>query len=338
MTDRYGRNIDYLRISITDRCNLRCKYCMPEEPAKRLPGNELETWQFLEVVKAAASAGIAKVRITGGEPLVRDDCIDILDRIKRIDGIQSTGITTNGTLLAGKLDELEKADTDEINVSLDTMDADKYRTITGRDCFDEVLEGIVSASERGIKTKINTVVFDDDSQTAELAANGILTEDFRSLILLTKNLPLDVRFIEAMPIGCGKNCRTVSNADLLKAIENEFGTLIPDKTNHGFGPAVYFRPSGFKGSIGLISAISSGFCNQCSRVRLTSRGFLKACLCYDDGEDLSKYLTCAGTVSDAVRHELKMAVERVIYNKPAKHCFWEPDKITEAGNMFSIGG
>ena len=235
-------------------------------------------------------------------------------------------MTTNGTLVRAILPELVEAGLDEINISLDTLDARTFAAITGQDLLPEVLLAIDAALAAGLKVKVNAVSMPDT--------------DWKRLITLAKDKPVDVRFIELMPIGEGRHSEGRSNEDLLEEIRSEFPQLQADDSVHGAGPAVYYKIPGYQGSIGLISAMHGKFCSSCNRVRLTSTGFLKTCLCYEDGTDLREILRGECVRQEAVSKNQKLldAMARTIYGKPAEHCFEQPDQITEAHGMSAIGG
>lgn len=321
MKDLYGRTIDYMRISITDRCNLRCRYCMPDG-IEWIPMDEILTYEQIETVcRVAVSLGINKFKITGGEPLVRKGCPELIGRIKQIPGVEQVTITTNGILLEEQLDRLILAGVDSVNVSLDTLDAEKFRQITGFDMLDRVEASIKSAVDKGLRVKINTVL-----------QSGVNDDEWEGLMNLAKDHRLDVRFIEMMPIGYGKKSRMISNSDLLKQMRELYPKMEADEVRHGNGPAVYYKIPGFAGGIGFISAIHGKFCGSCNRIRMTSTGELKACLCYQESVSLR----------DAVRQgdleEVKRLLELTISKKPEMHCFEKVDSITESRQMVKIGG
>lgn len=324
MIDGIGRNIDYLRISVTDRCNLRCVYCMPETGVENLGHEEILTFrEIIVIAKAAAQLGIRKIKITGGEPLVRKGIVNLVRRIKDIDGIEQVTMTTNGVLLGAMAQELAAAGLDAVNVSLDSMNSESFCRITRRDSLADVMEGIRIASEFGIRTKINCVPI------AEL--NG---GDLTGIVNLAKEYPIDVRFIELMPIGFGRNYSPVSSAELLEKIRREFGEPALSAEKHGNGPAVYYNLPAFSGSIGFISAISNEFCESCNRIRLTADGNLKLCLHYNKGVALKPLLR--GGIS---REGLKNVIEKAIYNKPVQHGFnGGTGENVEMKNMVQIGG
>ena len=321
MTDQWGRTIDYLRVSVTDRCNLRCRYCMPDG-IEWIPMDEILTYEQIETVcRVAVSLGINKFKITGGEPLVRKGCPELIGSIKQIPGVEQVTITTNGILLKEQLDRLILAGVDGVNVSLDTLDAEKFKQITGFDLLDRVEASIQSAVAKGLRVKINTVL-----------QSGVNEDEWKGLMDLAKDQRLDVRFIEMMPIGYGKKSRMISNSDLLKQMKVRYPQMEPDMARHGNGPAVYYQIPGFQGGIGFISAIHGKFCGSCNRIRMTSTGELKACLCYQESVSLR----------DAVRQgdleEVKRLIELTISKKPEMHCFEKVDSVTESRQMVKIGG
>ena len=319
MKDRYNRQIDYLRISVTDRCNLNCNYCVPKEGIDLLPADEILTYEEIKVIcEIAAKNGITNVRITGGEPLVRTDLYKLIGMINSIPEIENIGITTNGVLLAGCLARLVQNGLSSVNISLDTMDAQKYIRITGRDYFGQVMEGIKAAIDSGIKVKINSVLTD--------------LSEIDQLVALAKDNKADVRFIELMPIGMGKTLTGVSNESILDYLRNNYAEVIEDDRKHGSGPAVYYKLAGFNGSIGLISPIHGKFCDSCNRVRLSATGKIKSCLCYAADCDLREPLR---------ENNLQLAEKlfrEAVYNKPKSHCFEKENAITENAKMVSIGG
>ncbi len=326
MKDARGREIKYLRVSVTDRCNLRCKYCMPNGIECVEHKDILSFEEIRQIAVCGARLGITKIRLTGGEPLARKGCPELIRMLKEIPGIEKIAMTTNGTLVRAILPELVEAGLDEINISLDTLDARTFAAITGQDLLPEVLLAIDAALAAGLKVKVNAVSMPDT--------------DWKRLITLAKDKPVDVRFIELMPIGEGRHSEGRSNEDLLEEIRSEFPQLQANDSVHGAGPAVYYKIPGYQGSIGLISAMHGKFCSSCNRVRLTSTGFLKTCLCYEDGTDLREILRGECVRQEAVSKNQKLlnAMARTIYGKPAEHCFEQPDQITEAHGMSAIGG
>ena len=323
MKDRYGRTINYMRISVTDRCNLQCRYCMPDVNG-HLPMDRLLTYEEIAFVCAqAASLGIDRFRITGGEPLVRKDCEVLVDLLKRVPGIRQVALTTNGVLLGEQLDGLTKAGLDAVNVSLDTLDRAQYRAITGRDELNRVLDSVYRAAGR-LPVKINCVV-----------QKGINEDAPVKLATLARELPLDVRFIELMPIGAGTDLETVSNTEVLAMIEEQYGKTAEDARPRGNGPAVYRRPDGFTGRIGFISAVHGKFCSTCNRMRLTSTGELKPCLCYGDTVPLREILR-DGIAEKEER--IRAKIREAVMMKPEAHCFEHRENVTEHRKMAQIGG
>ncbi len=324
MIDRTGRRIDYLRISVTDRCNLRCRYCMPETGIPSVSHSEILSYDEIErIVSCAAGLGISKIKITGGEPLVRKNCPRLIRQLKAIPGIEHITLTTNGVLLAEQISELAEAGLEGVNISLDTLDPETFRTITRRDGLEQVLSGMDAAVNfPGIRVKINCVPME------------INREEYARLALLAKNRPVDVRFIEMMPMGYGKQYPVIDEPAVIGILEKEFGPLTENTEARGFGPAHYYSIENFTGRIGFISALSHKFCSSCNRVRLTSDGFLKQCLQYPDGTDL-KSLIRRGC-SDA---ELKETMEKTISGKPKSHQFGQDvSGSSEKKTMSQIGG
>lgn len=337
MKDRYNREIDYLRISVTDRCDLRCLYCMPED-IDTVPMKEILTFEEIALSATAASKiGISKIKITGGEPLVRKNVCHLVRMLKEIPGIEQVTITTNGLLLAQHLDELINAGTDGINISLDTTDRDRYRHITGHDKLGAVLEGLEGAVKSNIPVKINAVSVDWDSFFGEEAEDGSgVPEDIKALIGMAEYQPVDVRFIELMPIGYGKDLPGIPHDILIPRIKALYKDM-KECGRCGNGPAVYYKIPGYTGRIGFISAIHGKFCNECNRIRLTSKGYLKSCLCYDTGVDIKNIIR--DDVPGPVKQErIARAFEQCILSKPDSHSFTQKEKITEKLTMSAIGG
>lgn len=321
MIDQYGRTIDYLRVSITDRCNLRCRYCMPEG-CQWLPMEEILTLEeIVELCSIAAGLGITKLKVTGGEPLVRRGCVELVSMLKRIHGIEQVTLTTNGVLLDELAQHLKDAGLDDINISLDTLQRERYLSITGRDELHSTLRGLEAALQAGLRTKVNAVL-----------QRGVNEDEWKTLACLAKDHPIDVRFIEMMPIGYGKRFLPLSNRELLERFQREYQEILPDPAVHGNGPAVYYHIPDYQGSVGFISAIHGKFCASCNRVRLTSTGFMKSCLCYEDGADLREPLR------QGHRNIVRQRMEQVMRKKPEAHCFEEPSTITEQKEMSKIGG
>ena len=323
LTDRYGRTISYMRISVTDRCNLRCRYCMPDG-IERIPMSDLLTYEEIAFVcRQAADLGIGSFRITGGEPLVRKGCVRLVSMLKETPGVRRVTMTTNGVLLGEHLNGLLDAGLDAVNISLDTLDRGQYKAITGMDELDRVLASIRRTAGK-LPVRINCVICREinDDAPGELAT-------------LARDLPVDVRFIELMPIGAAKGLETVPNASVLARIEEQYGKTTESPGGDGDGPAVYRRADGFTGRIGFISAMHGKFCAACNRLRLTSVGELKPCLCYADTVPLREILRDgAADKEERIREKIREAVRL----KPQAHCFERRENVTEEKEMVRIGG
>lgn len=323
MLDQYGRRINYLRISVTDRCNLRCRYCMPEGVQDVGMKNILTFEEIWEIVKVSVSLGITHIRITGGEPLVRKGCADLILGIRKIPGVETITMTTNGVLLGNYAKQLKEAGVDGVNISLDTLDPEEFCQITGKRELPAVLAGIRAAKDAGLPVKLNAV------NRKEL--------DPVPLVRYAQNENLPLRFIEMMPVGYGKQYVGRSNEELREMLEKTFGTaekLVDSEelSRMGSGPAVYYRFSDLKVPVGFISAIHGKFCDTCNRVRLTAEGYLKLCLCYDQGVELRHVLR------EEEKENLRTVMEEAIFRKPAAHCFERPSEMTETHEMVKIGG
>lgn len=325
MLDKLNRKIDYLRISVIDRCNLRCVYCMPEEGIESIPHDEILTYdEILRICEIVSELGIRKIKITGGEPLVRKDIVNLIRDIKNIDKIEQVTLTTNGILLHGMLDDLYDAGIDAINISLDTLNKDNFKKITRRDGLEKVLMSIDKAYDLGIRVKINC-----------LAIRDFNLRELVEIASFAKDREIDVRFIELMPIGFGKKYTQIDNDEILSILESRFGTFEIVTEKRGNGPAKYYRNQNMKGCIGFISAISHEFCESCNRIRLTSSGFLKLCLHYNKGIDLKEPIR--NGISD---EDLKKLIHDTIWNKPISHKFGHAseEQDIELKNMVQIGG
>lgn len=324
MLDQFDREISYLRISVTDRCNLRCRYCMPAQGVTWVDHSAILTYeQIVRIVRASAALGIKKVRLTGGEPLVRKGLAGLVEALKAIDGIASVTLTTNGLLLAEQLPDLLQAGLDGINLSLDTLDRAQFAHITRRDTLPQALAGLEAAlAAPGLRVKVNCVpTGENDDQLVPLAE-------------LARSRRLDVRFIELMPIGLGSALPRRTEQEVREILERVFGPALPCPQGGGDGPGRYLTFAGFTGRVGFISAMTHQFCSGCNRVRLTAAGFLKTCLQYDQGVDL-KALLEAGA-DDAA---LQAAIGEAIRSKPASHHFGGDKQAADEGrNMNQIGG
>lgn len=325
MRDNIGREIEYLRISVTDCCNLRCIYCMPEDGVENVRHPSILTYEeILKICRTFAKHGLKKIKITGGEPLVRRGVADLIQKLKQIPGIESVTITTNGVLLEEYYDALAAAGVDAITVSLDTLNPKMYKSITRRDELERVLRGMKKAIYGTIRFKINCVPI-----------AGMNTQEILNLLEFAKKAHVDVRFIEMMPIGSGKQFDCISEDELHEIIEKTYGPMTVYCKRRGNGPAVYYDVPGFEGKVGFISAVSHKFCSTCNRVRLTSEGFLKTCLQYEHGVDLKPLL-----LDDVSEDDLWKAMETAIQAKPRGHHFEDQTEQSkdEHKGMSQIGG
>ena len=317
MIDNYGRVIDYMRISVTELCNLRCRYCMPEDGIVKRAHDEMMTAEeTIDAVKAAVSLGIKKIRITGGEPLVKRGIVKLCDAISAIEGVEELCITTNGTLLPKFGRELREAGVSRVNISLDTLDPDKYREITRVGELSNALAGIDAAFEAGFDNiKINNVLM-----------GGFNDDEIGDFVRLTVDRPIEVRFIELMPIGGGMDFDR-SGFISCQQVLSKVPELEP--LEHSEGVAVLYRLPGAKGRVGLIRPISCEFCGECNKIRLTSDGMLKPCL-HSDAE-----LCIKGLQLD----EMKEVMRNAVLQKPEMRDKLDADNPSHAGrNMNSIGG
>lgn len=318
MKDKLGRGIDYLRISLTDRCNLRCIYCMPEKGIESIPHSSiLSLEEISRAIECATKLGIKHIRFTGGEPTVRKGLVGLVERTAHTPGIESVALTTNATLLPNMAKDLKDAGLTRVNISLDTLDEEQYRFITRRGNLNDALCGIEAAFNAGLApVKINTV------------AVRSLNQDFLSFAMLTLKRPLHVRFIEYMPIGEGDNCGgcgwgiedVIPAKEILSAIDSKaratgIGALEPAEESApvGWGPARYYRLPNAQGTIGVISAVSNHFCASCNRLRLTADGKIKPCLFSDEEYDVRTALR-TGTDDDVLR-----VFRAALIHKPSEH-------------------
>lgn len=326
LVDPYGRKIDYLRVSITDRCNLRCFYCVPSGPPDLLERSELLSFEeILRVIRVAATLGVVKVRLTGGEPLVRRNVCDLVRKVNDIPGIAEVSLTTNGVLLKQMGRSLFEAGLRRINVSLDTMNPEKFNTITGRDLYHQVWEGITEAESVGFRPlKINVVV-----------VRGVNDDEVGDFAQLAMEEPYAIRFIEYMPIGnpATQNGSRFVSIEAIKQRLEAFGRLFSVPSRALAGPALRYRYAWGRGEIGLIGAVSSHFCHSCNRLRLTSDGRIRPCLFSDRETDVKGFLRMPA--SDA---EIAGVIRRAVVGKPKSRTMDnESCRITRRG-MSAIGG
>ena len=333
MQDRYGHRISYLRVSITDRCNERCTYCMPQELQEWLPRDEILSFEeTLRVIRIAAELGVSKVRVTGGEPLTRRDIVHFIAQIPKISGIKSLGLSTNGTLLARQITSgetmataLREAGVQSVNISLDTLDRDIYSEITGRDFHAQVLEGIDAAIAVGFdQIKLNTVLM-----------RGRNEDQLVPLIEFAAARKLILRFIEMMPVSTTEVLSDDNFMSILEAkrlIESVYGSLIPEAEFRTNGPATYYQIPGRKQRIGFIGAMTNlHFCENCNKLRLTCDGKLRPCLGSYLEFDIMRPLRAG-----ASDEELKQFFLDVVDRKPQQHDF--RDNYQPNRKMIAIGG
>lgn len=324
LIDRYKRNLNYLRISITDRCNLRCLYCRPSGAGYKMDHEEILRYEeILRITRIGIRLGVSKIRVTGGEPLVRKDCCEFLEALNRLRGLNDISLTTNGVLLADYIDQIVSAGIKRLNISLDTLDREKFKEITGVDAFDRVWQGIEAARIKGINPiKINVVVL-----------NGINDNELADLAALSFQYPFHIRFIEYMPIGHTRLC---DKAPLLypqiRSRIEKLGELLPVARRPNDGPAMRYKFRGAIGEIGFISAVSRHFCNECNRLRLTADGRIRPCLLADIHEDIKAPLR-AGLLDTDLADVFFRAVKRKPFQHPVK---LDPNAIN--GEMVRIGG
>ena len=331
MQDQFQRKIEYLRISVTDCCNLRCRYCIPAHGVKKLRHADILSYEeILRNVRALAGMGIRKVRLTGGEPLVRRDIVHLVRGLKQIKGIETVAITTNGVLLGEMLDELLDAGLDAVNLSLDTLDGGRFLSITRRPSFGAVMESLTRLTEeKRLDVKMNCVPI-----------AGVNDDEITALAALARDYSVKMRFIELMPIGCARTegYQGMPMDEVRARLKDAFGALLPvGEANHASaiptGPAAYVKPAGFMGQIGFIDAMEHKFCDACNRVRLTAEGFLKLCLYSNAGLDTRALLR-----GGATDEQLADAVAHAIRQKPEEHHFEMDSETRDRRAMYQVGG
>jgi len=317
MLDRFGRRIEYLRISVTDRCNLRCVYCMPEKGISSIGHEEVLRYEeIVKIVKVATEVGINKIRITGGEPLIRKDLVNLIRLLREIKEIKDLSLTTNGVFLEKYMDDLVNAGLNRINISIDSLNPEIYKKITRRGNLDDVTKGLKYAIASSIRPiKINVVVMKNINDNLE---------DFAKLSIKE---PVHIRFIEFMPVTGIEKIRGLTEEEMLNEL-NKYGKLIKAKNPLGHGPAIYYKYKNAMGTIGLICSNSHNFCDKCNRLRLTSDGKLKPCLFSNKELDVKVLIR-----NNASKDMLKEAFKKTIYIKPQKR------KVNKKIHyMYHIGG
>jgi len=324
LVDSFSRRIDYMRISVTDRCDLRCIYCAAAHFEARIHEDILRYEEIHRVVQAAASLGVTKVRLTGGEPLVRLYLSNLVKMLVKIPGIEEVSLTTNGTLLTKYAQELKEAGLKRVNISLDTLKPKRFFEITGGNKFSEVLAGIQEANQVGLQpVKINMVVLKGINEDEILDfARKTITDDWH------------VRYIEHMPFENSNSHGNglISTAEIMRRIESNIGILTPHKPSAGNGPARYYKLPGANGTLGFIGAVTECFCAGCNRFRLTADGKLRPCLLDDDEIDIKEPLRRGASIE-----ELAQVIQSAAASKRAQHHLSEGD-IPTGRSMRQIGG
>lgn len=318
MIDSFGRNIDYMRVSLTDKCNLNCIYCRSNCDKAYL--DTMSADEIIRIINIVTDIGIKKIKLTGGEPLLRKDFEYILESISKIPEIEDITLTTNGIYLKKYAYILKKYNVKSINISLDTLDKNAYKKITGYDHVESVKSSINYAIKLGFNVKINSVVIKD------------FNENIFELAEIAKHNKISVRFIELMPMGEGRKYKYIQGSEIIKKLEEKYGKF--EKTDYkSNGPCVYYKNNSFEGTIGLITAVSDCFCSQCNRIRMTSDGFVKLCLYYNKGINVKEMID-----NGATDNEIKNAIKYIISQKPESHHFGIIDENSENKNMVQIGG
>ncbi|MBI2859629.1 MAG: GTP 3',8-cyclase MoaA [Chloroflexi bacterium] len=320
-SDSYQRPIDYLRISVTDRCNLRCVYCVPEDGICCLPREKVLSFEEIRtVVQVAAGMGITKVRLSGGEPLVRLGILTLAEMLARVRGIEDLSLSTNGLLLSKYAMGLKEAGVKRVNVSLDTLRPERFKSISRREGLERVLEGLESARQAGLEpVKVNMVVMRgvNEDEIADFAQKSLQG--------------WHVRFIELMPFAAASSDIRFIGVPEIKERLSKLGDLVPASDIKGNGPARYYRLKGARGTIGFISPITEHFCFGCNRLRLTADGKLRPCLLADDEIDV-RFAIREGRYGDVER-----LLQEAVARKPKQHLLCE-GKLPEARSMTQIGG
>lgn len=330
LIDAHGRQIRYLRVSVTDRCNLRCKYCMPSSGVEWIPHEQIMRYEeLLRIVRICTSRGVEKVRITGGEPLLRKGITGFIGCIREMEGIRDLSLTTNGVQLSSMACELKNAGLHRLNISLDTLDREKFIRITGVDAFEKVVSGIKKSVDLGFSpVKINAV-----------AIRGINDDEIPSFADLTMRYDVEIRFIELMPMGCATRYgdhEIIGSSEIRGKIEERFGAL--ESIEYSQGPARVFRIKGAKGRIGLIGAMSEHtFCSRCNRIRVTANGHLRPCLFSE--KDIDLLTPMRQGISDT---ELEVMIEEGVRMKKLNHglCAGKPEALRQGCKtmMNTLGG
>jgi cyclic pyranopterin phosphate synthase len=323
LDDSFGRKINYLRLSITDRCNMRCIYCMPADGIEKVAHTEILNYeQFLFIAEAAVSLGIEKIRVTGGEPLVRTGIISFLEKLAKISGLKQLVLTTNGVLLPGMAQKLKDVGVRRLNISLDSLQPAMFSQLTRRDLLPQVLAGIAAAEKAGLPYKINMVVM-----------RGFNDNEILDFAQLTQDHDCTVRFIEYMPTLKDKNWSSlvVSSKEVLQRLHDHY-SLHPVDRGALAGPAEEFAIAGARGNIGVISPLSGHFCQSCNRIRITASGAVRTCLFSDHEFDL-KPLLIPGNIA-----QVASKLQHLVNDKPACHTLNSQSGEYSPFSMAQIGG
>ena len=335
MKDQFGREVSYLRLSVTDNCNLRCIYCMPEDAKNESDNNNLTIDEYCRTVEIFSRLGIRKVRITGGEPLIRKGIDELIGRISTIPEIEEIAITTNGLLLERYLDKFMESGVTSLNISIDSVNKENFNKITRGGDLEKVTGSLRKARDNGMEVKLNTVII-----------RGVNDHEILDLVRFAMENHVDIRFIELMPIGCARNLKGMKSEEIIEILKKDPGLRIAQETvkespgNKEImrtGPAQYYTIPGTGKRVGFISPLSSCFCDTCNRIRVTSDGKIKQCLYYKANIDLKELFRNKGMTDE----ELIKIVEREIYTKNRKHDFNDYEKDTDKREeriMSSIGG
>ena len=332
LTDSFGRQIRYIRLSITDRCNFRCVYCMPEQGVPSCPHDAILTFEeLLRFCAIAASLGISRFKVTGGEPLCRKGATEFIRSLKKLPGVEQVTLTTNGSLLSGHMDALAASGLDAINVSLDSLNPQRLQALTRNPApVADILEGIRAAQRHNIQIKINVVPIKNYNNADLLPLARYCLEN-----------GIHIRFIELMPVGFAKTCTGISQQFIMDSLQQAFGAFTPVGQPLGNGPAVAYTVPGFASSVGFISALSHKFCATCNRIRVTSQGYLKTCLYHNTGLDLRPLLRGNGPGTEkACDKALAETLRQPIWEKPRAHDFSYEDRPASPDQfaMSSVGG
>lgn len=333
LIDNLGREISYLRVSITDRCNYRCIYCIPEEQFEFIPHEEILRYEeIVEIIEEAVNLGVSKVRITGGEPLARKGVVDFIKKLRKIKKLEDISLTTNGFFLSEYAERLKDAGLNRVNISLDSLQEEKYKKITRGGSLETALKGIDSALKAGLlPIKINTVLI-----------RGINDDEVEDFVRLTLERPLNIRFIELMPSGeklkDNYNDKFISVLEIKESLAEKY-SFRPIAINSGNGPAKYYQIKGGQGTIGFITALSQHFCETCNRIRLTSEGKLRPCLFSNKEVDIKQAIRNAKTDDKIIRSKIiRDNIREVINIKPEGHKLNKKFSNRDLFKMSKIGG